>query len=98
MIEISMDDVGTRLDHITHLRDNWQGALDSLTKRHDSFKTVSERELIIKLQHAIELIEHHMTADFTPWTYGREINGLPPVKMIEGGRGTPLKNIRKEKD
>ena len=79
--QISMEDIGTPLDHIEHLRENWQTALDGL-RRRTSFITKQETELILMLEHAIKLVNHYLTEDFSVIPYATVINNLPKVKGL----------------
>jgi hypothetical protein len=87
---ILMDDVGTRLDHLAHLRDNWELAVEVLEKRF-AYLCTPELATLTKLRNALELLDEHIVKDFNPWEYARTINLLPPADRIEGGRGTETK-------
>lgn len=64
MIErISLDDIGTRGEHITHMRDNWQRAADHLELRN-SWLTGSEKQLLTDLRTVVAFIDDHLTKDF----------------------------------
>jgi hypothetical protein len=88
----SMSDLGTRMEHLDHVRQLWQNALSSLKARLPVHRNLHEDNLIVKLTNALDLLDDHMAKDYNPWHDAKEINGLPPARMIEGGRGTPLRN------
>ena len=60
---ISLDDVGTRAEHIIHMRDNWVLALEALDKRK-SWMTEGEKHLINELKTVIAFTNHHLENDF----------------------------------
>ena len=60
---ISLDDIGTRAEHIIHMRDNWVLALEALDKRK-SWMTEGEKRLINELKTVIAFINHHLENDF----------------------------------
>ena len=60
---ITLDDVGTRGEHIVHLRDNWQIAADSLELRN-KWLTVDEKQLLTDLRVVLEFMDNHLTKDF----------------------------------
>lgn len=60
---ISLDDVGTRGEHIMHLRDNWQLAIASLEKRKN-YLTLSEEKLLTNLTSALNFVSDHLAKDF----------------------------------
>jgi hypothetical protein len=91
----SMDDEGTRMDHLSHVRALWADTLTSLEDRHATYLSERDKSLIAKLKNAIELLDEHIEKDYVAWKVAREINGIPPADKIEGGRGTKLKH-RKE--
>ena len=60
---ISLDDVGTRSEHIIHLRDNWTLAAEALEKR-SSWLTEKEKKLLTDLRTVIDFINYHLENDF----------------------------------
>jgi hypothetical protein len=60
---ISLDDVGTRGEHIMHFRDNCQLAVESLEHRK-SYLTESESTLLTNLTNALSFISDHLANDF----------------------------------
>ena len=60
---ISLDDIGTRAEHIIHMRDNWVLAHDALDKRM-SWMTEGEKHLLTELKTVIAFVNHHLEKDF----------------------------------
>ena len=60
---ISLDDIGTRAEHIIHMRDNWVLALDALEKRK-GWVTEGEKHLLTELKTVIEFVNAHLEKDF----------------------------------
>jgi len=60
---ISLDDVGTRADHIIHMRDNWVLAAEALKKRM-SWMTEGEKHLLTELETVIAFVNNHLEKDF----------------------------------
>ena len=60
---ISLDDIGTRAEHIIHMRDNWVLALDALEKRK-GWITDGEKRLLTELKIAVEFVNNHLEKDF----------------------------------
>jgi hypothetical protein len=63
ILRISLDDVGTRAEHIIHMRDNWVLALDTLEKRK-GWMTEGEKRLLTDLKTVIEFVNNHLEKDF----------------------------------
>ena len=63
IIRISLDDVGTRGEHIMHMRDNWQLAADDLERR-SSWLTDPESKLLNNLRIALTFVSEHLAKDF----------------------------------
>jgi len=63
VLRISLDDVGTRAEHIIHMRDNWVLALDALEK-HKSWMTEGEKHLVTDLKTVIAFVNNHLENDF----------------------------------
>lgn len=88
--QISMDDVGTRLDHILHLRDNWQAALEGLRRRSRlSYVNKNETDLMLMLDRAITLVNCYLTEDFSIIPYATVINNLPKADRTLPPRKEP---------
>jgi len=60
---ITLDDVGTRGEHIVHLRDNWQIAADSLEMRV-KWLTEPEKQHLTELRTVLSFIDDHLSKDF----------------------------------
>jgi hypothetical protein len=60
---ISLDDVGTRGEHIMYLRDNWQLAVESLERRKN-YLGVAEQKLLTNLISALNFVTDHLAKDF----------------------------------
>jgi len=60
---ISLDDIGTRAEHIIHMRDNWVLAHDALEKRK-SWMTESEKRLLTELKTVVDFVNNHLMNDF----------------------------------
>lgn len=79
---LSMEDVGTRLEHLADLQDLWSFALGMLTS--GTYHSDPEIEQTRKLEIALELLEEHMLVGYSPTTYAQTINNLPkPEKLSE---------------
>jgi hypothetical protein len=63
ILRISLDDVGTRAEHIIHMRDNWVLALDSMEKRK-GWMTEGEKHLLTELKTVVAFVNHHLEKDF----------------------------------
>ena len=63
ILRISLDDVGTRAEHIIYMRDNWVLALDALEKRK-SWMTEGEKHLVTDLKTVITFVNNHLENDF----------------------------------
>jgi hypothetical protein len=63
VIRISLDDVGTRGEHIIHMRDNWVLAYDALDTRK-SWMTEKEKKLMADLKIVIDFVNNHLEKDF----------------------------------
>jgi hypothetical protein len=60
---ISLDDVGTRGEHVMHMRDNWQLAADNLEKRIN-YLTEGEKHLLTELRTVVAFVSEHLAKDF----------------------------------
>jgi len=78
---ISMDDVGTRMEHMADLHDLWSFAYGQLTT--DRYHTGDEDHQAGELNIAIDLLVHHMQSEFKPTTYAQVINNLKKPSDID---------------
>ena len=60
---ISLDDIGTRAEHIIHMRDNWVLAVESLERRI-MYLTEGENHTVTELKTVVAFINEHLTKDF----------------------------------
>ena len=60
---ISLDDIGTRAEHIIHMRDNWTLSIESLERRV-MYLTESEKHTLTELKTVVAFINEHLTKDF----------------------------------
>jgi hypothetical protein len=70
-----MNDVGTRLEHLSDLQELWSTGLDILTR--GTYHSEREKAQAEELEIALKLLENHMTKDFNMQPYAREVNELP---------------------
>ena len=63
MIRISLDDIGTRAEHILHMRDNWVLAIESLECRI-TYLTEVEKHTLTELKTVVAFINKHLIKDF----------------------------------
>ena len=78
------DDVGTRLSHMMELQDLWSTAYMILT-RPDLFHTDLEKARAVTLEIALDLLQHHMEAEFNVTQYAKAINDAkhdPPDDFV----------------
>ena len=76
------DDMGTRIEHMMQLQDLWSTAYGILT-RPSLFHTDLEKARAVQLEIALDLLQHHLEAEYNLASYAREINDppvLPPIK------------------
>lgn len=79
-LTLSMEDVGTRLQHCTQLLDIWNGGLNILTLKSEASRSVREQQMIEQLIHATELLKKHMTglhSDYDESSMRKVIDSLP---------------------
>jgi hypothetical protein len=72
----SMEDVGTRMQHMMDLQDLWSFAYAVLTTPniwHSERENVQAMELAV----GIDLLNYHLQAEYKDTPYARVINGLP---------------------
>lgn len=82
-----MEDVGTRLRHLCDLRDLWAEMLEILQRRNSNYSTKEDKEKIVKLENALELIHFHMQKDYNDFEYRREINTIRRTPGLLSERG-----------
>lgn len=63
MLRISLDDIGTRAEHIIHMRDNWTLSIESLERRV-MYLTEGEKHTLTELKTVVAFINEHLTKDF----------------------------------
>ena len=90
MAPLSMDDVGTRAQHLHDLHEIWTDGLDYMNNGH--YLTVGDKLKIEELENAIKLLTFHMKLGYSDTGYSREINQIPAPEKVEGGRGTSLRS------
>jgi hypothetical protein len=73
------DDVGTRLEHMMDLQGLWSDVYGILT-RPKMFHTEYEQIRAAQLELALDLLQHHMEAEYNLTNYAKEINDLPKPK------------------
>jgi hypothetical protein len=71
----SMDDVGTRAEHLADVQDIWSTALSILTI--GTYHSTDEKRQAQELEVALKLLENHMTYNYDQTGYARAINELP---------------------
>lgn len=86
---ITMDDVGTRAQHLHDLHEIWTEGLAYMQNGH--YLTVGDKVRIEELEHAIRLLTFHMRLGYSDTPYAKDINQIPEADKVEGGRGTNLK-------
>src|ERR1700688_3044697 len=71
----SLDDVGTRMQHLTELYDLWSTGLDVITRfdRHAPFYAEKKKEL----ENALKLLMFHMQKDYKDKSIREEVDLLP---------------------
>lgn len=90
MKELDMEDVGTRLEHMTDLYDMWKYGHSILENSEKRFSTPLGQAQLTELANALQLLWFHMANDYNQYAYSGEISRLPKAIGIIGGRGTPL--------
>lgn len=73
------DDVGTRLSHMVELHDLWNTAYGILTRPniwHSPLEELRAKEIGM----ALDLLMHHMSAEYNETFNAKEINDLPQPK------------------
>ena len=70
------DDVGTRIEHMMQLQELWSTAYGILT-RPSLFHTDLEKARAVQLEIALDLLQHHLEAEYNLVQYAKEINDLP---------------------
>jgi hypothetical protein len=75
VVTYSMEDRGRRrIDYLMDLHMLWSDGLAIATQ---GYMTKSDKEMQVKLEHAIELLDVHMQNDFSFQPYSKGINDLP---------------------
>ena len=70
------EDIGTRLTHMMELQQIWSDVYGILTTDH--FHTELEQIRAIQLGIALDLLQHHLEAEFNMTNYAKDINeGMP---------------------
>jgi hypothetical protein len=72
---LKAEDVGTRLQHMMDLQDQWSTAYGILTR--PGYHSKWEEDRTKALETALGLLQHHMEAEYNGTTYARTINDLP---------------------
>jgi len=78
--KIRMEDVGTRLDHLTQLKDLWEFAHTMLVNQNKLYSTAEDKIEAKKLESALEMLNHHMQKDYSEFNYRIEINTIPRAR------------------
>jgi hypothetical protein len=73
------DDVGPRLEHMMQLQDLWSTAYAILT-RPNLFHTDLEKARAKQIETALDLLQHHMEAEYNLTQYARAINEISKAK------------------
>lgn len=58
----SMDDVGTRMEHLSDLQELWSSGVDIMMR--GTYHSEREKEQLAKLEAAVHLLENHMMKDY----------------------------------
>ena len=72
---LNADDVGTRLQHMMDLQEQWSTAYGILTR--PGYHSKLEEDRAKALETALDLLQHHMEAEYNGTPYARAINDLP---------------------
>jgi hypothetical protein len=72
------EDIGTRIEHMMQLQNTWSTCLGILTRPgyHSPLEEIRAKEL----ETALDLLHHHLTAEYNETSYAKEINDLPKPK------------------
>jgi hypothetical protein len=73
------DDIGTRLSHMMELQDLWSTAYGVLTRPyiwHSPLEELRAKEI----EMALDLLQHHMEAEYNLTQYAKEINEVSKPK------------------
>ena len=78
------DDVGTRIEHMMQLQDLWSTAYGILTR--PGYHSLLEEIRAKALETALDLLQHHLEAEFNITNYARDINNAsqknPPDDFV----------------
>ena len=71
----SMEDMGTRMQHLTDLYELWNTGLDVIERfdKHSPFYEVRKREL----ENALKLLCYHLEKDYSENSYRQAVDTLP---------------------
>jgi hypothetical protein len=70
----SMDDIGTRMEHLADLHELWTSGIEILSR--GTYQTVFEQAMIEELEIARTLLARHMAKDYQQSSYAQEINKI----------------------
>ncbi len=73
--KVSMDDIGSRMHHLTDLYDLWTTGLDVIERfdKHHPFYEARKKEL----ESALRLLNYHMQKDYSENLYRQAVDTLP---------------------
>jgi hypothetical protein len=71
---VSMNDVGTRMQHLADLHELWTDGVGILSQ--SAYKTEFNDNLVEELHICIKHLENHMTKDYIQSDYAAEINKI----------------------
>jgi len=72
---LKADDVGTRLTHMMELQDVWSTCYAILTR--GGYHSELEQVRAAQLDVALDLLQHHLEAEYSGTSYAKIINDLP---------------------
>jgi hypothetical protein len=71
----SMDDVGTRMEHLTQLYELWKTGLDVIERFDKNSPFYEERKT--ELESSLKLLAYHMEKDYSENSYRQAVDTLP---------------------
>jgi hypothetical protein len=77
----SMNDYGTRLEHLADLHELWMDGIEILSR--GTYQTEFEKAMIEELKIATTLLARHMTKDYNQSSYAQEINKIGKIPPPE---------------
>jgi len=96
--EYSLEDIGTRFEHLNDHFEALEVCIDVLSKR---IFTDSDRQRLMKITMASEVLRDTIDSymgqnkDTNEYALYKVLNGIPKdPAQVEGGRGTPLKKLQ----